>query len=136
MKSLLYRGDAARACLLASLHPSSGVKIYNVSARPSTMKEVIEELAKVLGRHIPGLHIPPSLVLPPAKVLSRLARNRGSLGNMYSTLKKWLSDDAYDARQFQNAFGFQTEVGLSEGLRREGEWYHALANSTSAQVDH
>jgi nucleoside-diphosphate-sugar epimerase len=131
LKSLLYKGDAAHACIITMLHPTTGIKIYNVSARPSTMKEVIEGLAKALGRHIPGLHIPPSMLTSSVKVISKIASNRGLFGNLHDTLEKWLADDAYDARQFQNEFGFQTEVGLIEGLRREVEWYRGNTNSAS-----
>jgi nucleoside-diphosphate-sugar epimerase len=31
-ESLLYKGDAARACMAAAERPASGINIYNVSA--------------------------------------------------------------------------------------------------------
>ncbi len=131
LKSLVYRGDAARACVTVILHPSTGVKIYNVSAQPSTMYEVIEGLAVALGRNHPRLHIPASPVLKSAIFLSRLAGNRSRLGDLHNTLRKWLADDAYDASQFNKTFGFQTEVGLTEGLRREVMWYRSQIRTTS-----
>lgn len=122
-KSLLHREDAARACVTVALHPCTGVQIYNVSAQANTMREVVEGLAAALGRSLPRLHIPDSLALRSAEILSRLAGHRGRLGNLHTTLEKWLADDAYDASKFQQTFGFQTEVRLAEGLRREAAWY-------------
>ena len=122
-KSLLHREDAARACVTVVLHPCTGVKIYNVSAQPYTMREVVEGLAVALGRLLLRLHIPASLALRSGEILNRLVGHRGSLGNLHTTLEKWLADDAYDASKFQRTFGFQTEVGLIEGLRREVAWY-------------
>ena len=131
IKSLLYCGDAARACIMATFQSSTGVKIYNVSAQPSTMYEVIEGLIVALGRDHPRLHVPASPMLMAANFLSRLAGNRGRLGDLRNTLKKWLADDAYDAGQFNKTFGFQTEVDLTEGLRREVKWYHSQIRTTS-----
>jgi nucleoside-diphosphate-sugar epimerase len=125
LKSLLYRGDAARACISVASRPGSGVKIYNVSARPYAMYEVVEGLAKALGRSLPRLHIPATLVLGPARLFSILAGNRGRLGNLSTLLEKWLADDAYDTNLFKQIFGFQTEIGLTEGLQREVAWYRS-----------
>lgn len=122
-KSLLHRDDAARACVTVALHPSTGVQIYNVSAPPHTMREVVEGLAAALGKPLPRWHISASLALRSAEILSRLVGHRDRLGNLHTTLEKWLADDAYDASKFQRTFGFQTEVGLTEGLQREVAWY-------------
>jgi nucleoside-diphosphate-sugar epimerase len=123
LKSLLYHGDAARACMSVVSRPGSGIKIYNVSAQPYTMQEVIEGLAKALGRSLPRLHIPAAPVLQSARLFSMMAGNRGRLGNLYNLLEKWLADDAYDANLFKQKFRFQTEIGLIEGLQREVAWY-------------
>jgi nucleoside-diphosphate-sugar epimerase len=125
LKSLLYRGDAARACIEVACSPSSDIKIYNVSAHPCPMVAVIEGLAAALRKPIPKVHLPPALVLPPARLVSRLAGDRGRLGDLHHTLAKWLTDDAYDASLFRQTFGYNTEVDLTEGLRREVAWYRS-----------
>ena len=124
-KSLLHRDDAARACVTVTLHPCTGIQIYNVSAPPYTMREVVEGLAAALGRTLPHWHIPTSLALRSAEILSRLVGHRGRLGSLHTTLEKWLADDAYDTSKFQQTFGFQIEMGLPEGLRREVAWYRS-----------
>jgi nucleoside-diphosphate-sugar epimerase len=38
-------------------------------------------------------------------------------------VKKWLSEDVYDTRPFEEAYGFQTKTSLEDGLKREVDWY-------------
>jgi nucleoside-diphosphate-sugar epimerase len=38
-------------------------------------------------------------------------------------VKKWLAEDVYDPRRFEEAYGFQTKTSLKEGLKREVDWY-------------
>ena len=52
----------------------------------------------------------------PVPILPRLA-------GIHETVKKRLAEDVYDARRFGAAYGFQTETGLKDGLKREVEWY-------------
>jgi hypothetical protein len=42
-----------------------------------------------------------------------------------AALTKWLADDAYDSSQFQQAFGYNTSMGLKEGLQREVTWHRS-----------
>ena len=99
--------------LTALRAPGADVNVYNISAPPCTMKEIVTGLAAALGRPLPGWRFPAALALG----LSRPLRT------VRSTLEKWLADDVYDARRFEVTFGFRARVGLAEGLRREVEWY-------------
>jgi len=122
-KSLLHREDAARACLLAVQRPAAGVNIYNVSGPPCTMREVVEGLAKALGRRMPSFGIPASLVRGIAGLLSGVPISRWQ--NLGATAKKWLADDVLNGSKFVQWFHFQPRVSLPEGLRREVDWYRA-----------
>ena len=54
-KSLLYKGDAARACRMVALSPAAGIRVFNVSGPPCTMREVVSTISRNLGRHpLPG----------------------------------------------------------------------------------
>ena len=119
-KSLIYRSDAARACITALATPKSS--IYNVSAAPSTMREVVTNLSIALGRSVPRWHIPASLALATAGIGSKLlpfSRFR----RLHTTVRKWVADDFYDATKFCKTFNFQPQVSLAEGLQREVAWY-------------
>lgn len=56
-KSLIHRDDAARACIAAALGRRAGV--YNVSASPYTLREIVEAIADALTCRLPRWHIPP-----------------------------------------------------------------------------
>ena len=48
--------------------------------------------------------------------------NRRMTG-LHQTVKKWMAEDVYDTRRFEEAYGFQTKTSLEEGLKREVDWY-------------
>jgi nucleoside-diphosphate-sugar epimerase len=116
-KSFMHREDAARACLAVIQSPTSDVNIYNVSALPCTMREVVEGLAGALGKRIPSFGIPASLVRGITGLLSELPMSL--LQTLGATAQKWLADDVYDSRKFEQEFNYKTRVDLKEGLRRE-----------------
>jgi dTDP-D-glucose 4,6-dehydratase len=45
------------------------------------------------------------------------------MAGLHQTVKKWLAEDVYDTRRFEEAYGFQTKTSLEDGLRREVDWY-------------
>jgi nucleoside-diphosphate-sugar epimerase len=120
-KSLLYRGDAARACMVVAERPASDINIYNVSAPACTMREIVDGIADALGKHPFPVGVPSSLALLLSRYLSRIP-NR-SMAGLHQTVKKWLAEDVYDTRRFEEAYGFQIKTGLEEGLKREVDWY-------------
>ena len=48
-------------------------------------------------------------------------------------MKKWLAEDIYDTRRFEEDYGFQTETSLREGLKREVDWYKNKCGKESAE---
>jgi len=130
-KSLLHREDAARACIAAIKVPISGINIYNVSAPPCTMADVVSAIALALENSVPACQIPESFAVNAIKVIKKISFNHRMLSAIQGTLQKWLSDDYYSTDRFYDAFGFQTKIGLEEGIRREVAWYR---NTCSAQT--
>jgi len=128
-KSLIHREDAARACLHALHEPNPGINIYNISAPPCTMRDVVDGLASALGRQVPNWRVPASVALMFIGLASRLTWRHGRLGDLHATLRKWLADDVYDASKFEKTFNFRAKVKLSEGLIREVAWYRKYNQS-------
>jgi len=128
-KSLIYRGDAARACLIVLQSNGAGINIYNVSAPSVTMSKVVEGLAAALNRSVPRWHIPAPLVAGLSKIIACLTGKRGRLGTLYFTIQKWLADDVYDSSKFKEDYGFETKIDLVEGLQREVDWYRRIQSS-------
>lgn len=120
-KSLLYKGDAARACVAVAERPASGINIYNVSAPACTMREIVDGIADALGKHPFPMRVPASPVLFLSRHLSRIANRR--MAGIHQTVKKWLAEDVYDTRRFEEAYGFQTKTSLEAGLKREVDFY-------------
>lgn len=125
-KSLIYREDAARACVEALGAPGTGTAVYNVSAPPVTMREIVTEIARALGRDLPGWRLPPDLVRSAASLARVAGFGSARAAALRDTVEKWLSDEVYDSGRFRRDLGFETRVTLSEGLRREVNWYRAM----------
>jgi UDP-glucose 4-epimerase len=114
-KSLIYKEDAARACLCALDRPVSGTDVFNVSAQPATMKEIVTAICQALGRPVPRVGVPLSL-LRAAGAISRVLGDPGRLDNR---LQKFIHDDVYTAEKFENSFSFFPSISLSDGMHRE-----------------
>ena len=114
-KSLIYKEDAAHACIRVLDQPVSGTEVFNVSARPSTMREIVASICEALGRPVPRARIPLS-ILNAAGAVSRAIGDPGSFSGRF---EKFIHDDVYSGAKFDAAFNFHPAVSLSEGIRRE-----------------
>ena len=123
-KSLIYKEDAARACLRALERPLSGTEVFNVSARPASMREIVSAICQALGRPVPRLGIPLAL-LKAARVISCRMGDPGQLGQR---LERFIHDDVYDGSRFESTFDFRPAISLSEGMRREVDSLRSLTN--------
>jgi nucleoside-diphosphate-sugar epimerase len=114
-KSLIYKEDAARACLCALDRHESAVGVFNVSAPPSTMREIVTAICEVLGRPVPRLSLPLSVL----RTAGAISRKIGDPWDLDQRLQRFVRDDVYDGSKFEARFGFCPAVSLSEGLRKE-----------------
>lgn len=120
-KSLLYKDDAAQAVMSVIQRPASGINIFNISAPPCTMREVVDGIGDALGKHPFPFVVPAPLALFLSQHLSKIPARR--LSGIHQTVKKWLAEDVYDTQCFEEAYGFQTKTSLKDGLRQEVDWY-------------
>lgn len=114
-KSLIYKEDAARACLAALERPVSGIEVFNVTAQPASMREIVSAICDALGRPVPRLEIPTALL----KAATAISLRMGDPGQISQRLQKFIHDDVYDASKFKAAFDFSPAIQLAEGMRRE-----------------
>jgi nucleoside-diphosphate-sugar epimerase len=136
-KSLLHVDDAVHALVLAAVSspnlPHEHDSVFNVAAEPVAMRQVVELLAAALGCSAARFRMPawPAwLALSTGTCLpwlsSRAARWQQTLG-------KWLDDDAYCGRRFGDAYGFQPQVELAEGIGRQVRARRAQGDQTTAR---
>ncbi len=119
-KSLIYREDAAAACLLA-LRQRVSLPPLNVTAPAVTMNELVETIADAVGRRVPGVRIPAALGRACAAI-GRTIASRGPVTRVAGAIEKWLGHDEYDGRRFEAVTGFRAAVDLREGIAREVRW--------------
>jgi nucleoside-diphosphate-sugar epimerase len=114
-KSLIYKQDAAHACLRALQRTVSGTEIFNVTAQPATMREIVSAICQALDHPAPRLEIPSALL----KAAAAISRGLGDPGQLAQRLLKFIRDDVYDGSKFEAAVDFCPAISLSEGMRRE-----------------
>jgi nucleoside-diphosphate-sugar epimerase len=116
-KCLIHKEDAAHACLSVLERHVSSNDIYNVSAPPVSMREIVSAITEALGHPMPRIGIPLALF----RFGGAIARTIGDPGQLEQRLHKFIHDDVYDSSKFEAAFDYATEVTLAEGIRREVE---------------
>ena len=121
-KSLIYKDDAARACLRALKRIEPGVETFNVVAQTATMREIVEAICTALRRRVPRIKLSPS-ALSAACAVSRVI---GDPMHVSGSLQKLIRDDVYSGAKFETAFDFRPAISLSEGIRREVESLRAV----------
>lgn len=130
-KSLIHVEDAARACVLAAASPRESsddlIKVYNVSAAPCSMRDVVQTLEAALGVKPARMWLPASVPLCCTWAAAKLTRGRGLPGRVNQTIHKWLRDDAYDGTPFMDEYGFRPQVSLQDGISREVAWHRRAA---------
>jgi UDP-glucose 4-epimerase len=124
-KSLVYKGDVARACLTVIKDNRTGGGIYNISAGPETMKNIVTYIEHALGKKVPAIRIPPGLIRP-AFALNSKTLSIGKISRLGERVEKWLSDENFSSESFKTAYEFEVKTTIEEAIIREVTWY--LAN--------
>lgn len=121
-KSLLYKGDVAKACMAVLTEAGRGTQIFNVSSEPATMREIVSYIEDALGKNAPRLGLPPGLLRVGFAVNSKTF-GIGKIKRVSETVEKWLSDETFSAEKLKNAYGFESQTSIREAIRLEVEWY-------------
>lgn len=126
LKSLIYKGDAARACRVLALEKKTAeTEIFNVSANPVSMREIVEKIAENLERKIPRAFIPTALLLKTLRFFSKI-RSWKRIKKVSETVGKWLSEEVFSAEKIKTEYGFEPQTSVDEALEREVIWYRSL----------
>jgi UDP-glucose 4-epimerase len=100
-RDFTYVANVVRGNLLASQASNVGGRVFNVAdGRQTTLLQLLELLAKLLGKEISPTFLPP-----------RLGDVRESLA---------------DVTQARKCLGYEPAVGLEEGIRRTIDYYRQI----------
>lgn len=118
LKSLIYKGDAAAACVGILKRKKAENEIFNVAGEPISMNRFVERIAASLGRKIPNISVPPNLLNAAVKLNSRTARiNR--IDKLGATIRKWLADEVYLTEKIEGAYDFKPKTSTLDALERQ-----------------
>jgi nucleoside-diphosphate-sugar epimerase len=122
-KSLIYKTDVARG-ILKSIHSAGKTKreIYNLTGETVSMKAIVETLAQGLHKKTPQIEIPEKIVQGFFRV-NRLKFSFDFLKKLEKTFEKWLSDDIFSGKKFEEKFEFKPETTVHEALLKQVKYY-------------
>ena len=130
-KSLIYKTDVARACLSVlkkssekaeSSESSESSEIFNLTAEPVSMKEIVSEIEKRLDKKVPKIRIPGRLLRFVLKTNEKTFRIE-KVRKLSETVEKWLADDTFSGEKIAQACGFRAATPVRAALQREVDSY-------------
>jgi nucleoside-diphosphate-sugar epimerase len=124
LKTLIYKRDVARACVLLIEKKSNETEIFNLAAEPIKMKDFVLEISKRLNKRIFPLRIP-AFFLRTVFLTNSKTFNLRRINKISDTVEKWLSDDVYSAGKIAEVYEYQPSVSIREAIARQVDYYRA-----------
>ena len=121
-KSLIYKSDAAAACLKVLAKKTPETEIFNITGEPVRMSFIVSEIAEVLGKKIPKLSVSVPLLEKIFRANAKTAK-LGKITKLSETVEKWISEDIFSGEKIAEVYGFRAATTVSEAIRREVEAY-------------
>ena len=118
-KSMAYVGNIVAFIQFLIDEKTEGYNIYNYVDKPDfSMNELVALVSRVLGRHIPSIHIPYWIGMCGGLVFDLLAKNsRKKLPISSVRVRKFCATTQFDAMKIQQS-GFKVPYTLEEGLSK------------------
>lgn len=120
-KSLIYKKDVAKACKSVLQKRTAETEVFNISAEPLTMSEIVSNISENLGKKIPKIYVPANFLIKVLRICSGM--NFGRLKKILETIEKWVAEDVYISEKIREKYDFSTEVSVKEAIEREVIWY-------------
>src|SRR5262249_21830641 len=125
-KSLIHRQDAARACVMAVQHSAARAQSFVVTAPACTMHDIVSAIADALGRKVSPIKIPVAW----AKAIAVVSDHVGPwlpipLPLTAELVERFIGENVYSGAKITRCIGFTPQAHLTEGIRREVQWYLA-----------
>jgi nucleoside-diphosphate-sugar epimerase len=89
-----------------------------------TLNQLVAEIAKVVGGHVPRAHVPLAPVMLAARLCESVCRPLNIEPPLYRRRVEFFSKDrAADISKARRILGYVPQVSLADGLRRTAAWY-------------
>ena len=121
-KSLIYKNDVAKACLKILERRDGETEIFNLTAQPVKMSEIVSIIAEALGKKVPKFSIPAEF-FKTLLVSGAWMSGAKKIDALLETLEKWLSEDAYSGKKLEQFYRYVPETSVREAIEREVLWY-------------
>lgn len=122
---LTYIDDLVNGFITAAHHPAAAGEVFTIcGARYTTLNELTDSIAHVMGRNRRRLQVPSLPVVWAAHVCDWVCKRIGVAAPLYPRrVEFFLLDRAFTHAKASELLGYQPQVGLEDGLKRTLAWY-------------
>lgn len=122
---MTYIDDLVDGILLCGTHPEALGQVFTIGGpRYTTLKELVDEIADVLGCSHTKIKIPYYPVYLASVVCDRFCKMIGISPPLYPRRVEFFSKDrAFSIDKARDILGYSPKVDLQEGLARTAAWY-------------
>jgi nucleoside-diphosphate-sugar epimerase len=122
---LTYIDDLVQGLVLAATRQEAVGQVFTIAGEKyTTLNELVDMIAKVVGRKRMKIAIPLMPVMLAAAVCDKTFRAFGLSPPIYPRRVEFFAlDRAFSIEKARRTLGYEPKVGLEEGLRRTADWY-------------
>ncbi len=107
-------------------------EIFNVTAEPIRMKDIVSEIGTQLNRKIPKISIPKGILRLIFWTNEKSLRLKPVL-NSSATVEKWLSEDVFSGESISRKYDFRPRTPIKEAIKKQIEAYKMNEDKESNQ---
>ena len=121
-KSLIYKGDAAKAVTKVVENQPCGTQIFNITAKAVSMNKIVNTIAESLPKKLLPVSIP-TKILDLIFGFNKKTVSLNKLKTIENTVEKWLATDIYSGEKILKVLNFSPAVTIAEALEKEVRSY-------------
>ena len=122
---LTFIDDLVAGLMVCERHPAALGEVFTIGGEtPSTITELVNRIADILGKPRPRWRIPFGPVFAASVACEKVCRLIGVAPPLYPRRVEFFHlDRAFTIEKAKRLIGYRPKVGLSEGLSRTAAWY-------------
>lgn len=121
-KSLIYKADVARACRILLNKKDKKTDVYNLTAAPVRMNQIVGQIAISLKKRISKFSIPAAAFEKMFR-LNAVFFRFNKIRRLSETIEKWLSEEVFSGEKIKEEYGFCAETTIEQAISRQAEFY-------------